>query len=182
MNSSALDNLQNSESFRCQLHCTSWTFPGLPLERFRQGSVRRPPCLLCARASGVLFLDAMTGHCTLALVVFLIVAESGAQEFDERRDTLVKQLAVWDPKPSDISSHPVSFLMARLKNELGRADKTLPAIGILSAYTFIFEAFRVLLVLSPVQNRWPHPSSQIWSVAPKQTISICFTVFRVQCF
>lgn len=41
------------------------------------------------------------------------------------------QLEVWDPKPADISSHPVSFLMARLKNELGRADKTLPAVSIL---------------------------------------------------
>jgi hypothetical protein len=66
-----------------------------------------------------------------ALALFFMI--SNGQEFEQRKTTLVQQLAVWEPNPSDISSHPVSFLMSKLKEELGGADKTLPAVGILGS-------------------------------------------------
>eukprot|EP01127_Copromyxa_protea_P024596 TRINITY_DN9782_c0_g1_i1.p1 TRINITY_DN9782_c0_g1~~TRINITY_DN9782_c0_g1_i1.p1 ORF type:complete len:309 (-),score=54.50 TRINITY_DN9782_c0_g1_i1:59-985(-) len=66
-----------------------------------------------------------------AVLVALLLGVWGGDDFEDRRDVLVQQLTVWEPRPGDISSHPVSFLMAKLKNELGRADKTLPAVGIL---------------------------------------------------
>lgn len=73
----------------------------------------------------------MPTYMPILVILLALIIGTLCQDFDERRDDLVKQMTVWDPKVADISSHPVSFLMARLKNELGRADKTLTAVTIL---------------------------------------------------